>query len=232
VERGEMKEEVDSGDNRGFTCGAVVKLYREAGILVESHQENGCGRKKHTVADCEKYKRDESGYTTYPTGDYTIFATFPFQSRFGENSLFAREVKFGKGCVFEQGCRFGDYSDFGEDCSFGHNSYFGIACSFRKGCTFMALDFNLLRAYLKDVSDELCLELMRRNALMFPSSELAYKIWSDPLSWAFNFSTGMTHFFNTKLELWKPGKPTMTDYELLMLIFHEKGWKYEPVMSL
>ena len=33
------------------------------------------------------------------------------------------------------------------------------------------------------------------------------------------------HHFEIKKELWQPGKPTMTDYELLMAIAKEKKWK-------
>ena len=65
---------------------------------------------------------------------------------------------------------------------------------------------------------------MRRDALFHPEPKLFDK-WAEGGACPYkDNSIGRLHNFTEKKELWKKGKPQMTDYELLLAIFKEKGW--------
>jgi len=65
---------------------------------------------------------------------------------------------------------------------------------------------------------------MRRDAQFHPEPELFDK-WANggkcPYS---NCAVEQAYHFDINKRIWKSGKPTMSDYELLLKIMKEKNW--------
>jgi len=75
---------------------------------------------------------------------------------------------------------------------------------------------------LKKVSDKLTLELMRRDADGHPVPE-RFDTWADGGMCPYQNEERMWHFKEDR-NLWKSGKPRMTDRELILAICEEKNW--------
>jgi hypothetical protein len=75
---------------------------------------------------------------------------------------------------------------------------------------------------LKLLSDVLSLELMRRDAAAHPYPE-RFDVWAKGGECPYQ-KEDRFWIFDLKRELWKPGKPEMTDVELIRAICKEKGW--------
>lgn len=73
------------------------------------------------------------------------------------------------------------------------------------------------------VSDELALELMRWDANCHPDPEI-FDVWKDGGQCPYQHEERFW-LFQPERAVWKPGKPTMTGYELIMAICKEKNWK-------
>ena len=83
----------------------------------------------------------------------------------------------------------------------------------------------MLQANLGNVSNNITLELMRRDASFHPDPK-KFGQWAKGGECPYKDCVcQQIHHFEIKKELWQPGKPTMTDYELLMAIAKEKKWK-------
>jgi hypothetical protein len=76
---------------------------------------------------------------------------------------------------------------------------------------------------LGQLSDQLTLELMRRDAWAHPKPEL-FDAWSKGDSCPYQ-NEDRFWLFELKKELWKPGAPKMRDSDLIIAICKEKGWK-------
>ena len=92
--------------------------------------------KKYTIEDIKIFKKNEDGYTLYPTGDYTAIKDFYHRCIFAENCVFGNYCAFGAWCMFGDNCIFGDCCHFGEGCSFGELCNFGEWCDFGKNCEY------------------------------------------------------------------------------------------------
>ena len=121
--------------------------------------------------------------------------------------------------------KIGERCSFGDGCSFGVGCSFGERCRFGEWCRFKNVPISILTARLDDVSDSITLELMRRDANFHPNPE-KFDEWAagGPCPYTKSLCQ-QAHHFTIKKSLWVPGKPTMTDYELLMAIAAEKKWK-------
>ena len=75
---------------------------------------------------------------------------------------------------------------------------------------------------LGKLSDGLSLELMRRDAAAHPYPE-RFDIWANGGECPYQ-NEERFWIFDLKRDLWKPGKPEMTDVELIRAICKEKGW--------
>ena len=75
---------------------------------------------------------------------------------------------------------------------------------------------------LGELSDELTLELMRRDAAAHPYPE-RFDEWKNGGSCPYQ-GVERWWLFDMKRELYKPGPPTMSDYELIVAICKDKGW--------
>lgn len=74
------------------------------------------------------------------------------------------------------------------------------------------------------VSDDLCLELMRRDAYGHPNPEL-FDQWANGEGECPYQHEERFWRFTERGSLWKPGSPQMRDYDLILAICKEKGWK-------
>ena len=72
------------------------------------------------------------------------------------------------------------------------------------------------------LSDNLTLELMRRDAFGHPKPEL-FDAWANGKECPYKTEERLWHFTEVK-GLWKPGNPEMTDRDLIIAICREKGW--------
>jgi hypothetical protein len=83
----------------------------------------------------------------------------------------------------------------------------------------------MLYSNLSLVSDNITLELMRRDAQFHPNP-FKFDEWAKGGKCPYdNCICQQAYHFEHNSELWVPGKPTMTDYELLLAIAKEKKWK-------
>ena len=119
-------------------------------------------------------------------------------------------------------CPSGDYSEikrFAEGCSFAER------CSFADGCSFKQATIHLLHSRLSKLPDDLTLELMRRDAQFHPDPKLLDE-WAKGGKCPYdNCICQQIYHFDINRELWRKGKPKMSDYELLVAIAKEKKWK-------
>jgi hypothetical protein len=200
-------------------------------------------RNRYTQEEFETMPVDEYGIRHCSSGDYSLIKSFGKYCSFGEDCSFGQHCSFGTGCSFGKycsfgtGCSFGKYCSFGQHCSFGEGCYFGEGCSFvegcsfgrgcffGEGCSFSFFPICILRASLGKVSDNLTLELMRRDAWSHPLPEL-FDIWATNGGCPYKGGkVERLHFFQEEKELWEPGLPTMRDSDLIKAICNEKGWK-------
>lgn len=77
---------------------------------------------------------------------------------------------------------------------------------------------------LGSLSDDLTIELFRRDMAAHPKPE-RFKAWAKDDGPCPYLNEECFWFFDLRKECWKPGKPTMTDCELIFAICKEKGWK-------
>jgi hypothetical protein len=147
-----------------------------------------------------------NGIKQCPTGDYSNFKEF------------TEPCSFGTYCSFGADCFFKTYCSFGIDCSFGKR------CSFGTGCSFKIINYDLLRADLGLLNNDLTLELMRRDADAHPNPEL-FDAWADGGPCPYDgVPVRRLFFFSEQSDLWKPGKPEMSTYDLIYAIAKEKKW--------
>ena len=76
---------------------------------------------------------------------------------------------------------------------------------------------------LGELSSELTLELMRRDAWAHPHPE-RFDEWANGGECPYQNEERFWHFEESK-ELWKPGPPEMRDSDLILAICKEMGWK-------
>lgn len=76
---------------------------------------------------------------------------------------------------------------------------------------------------LGTINDRLALELMRWDATCHPNP-VAFNQWAKGGECPYQ-NEERFWLFNEKRTVWKPGKPQMTGYELIIAICKEKGWK-------
>jgi hypothetical protein len=76
---------------------------------------------------------------------------------------------------------------------------------------------------LGNLSDSLSLELMRRDAAAHPYPE-RFDVWARGGECPYQ-NEERFWLFDLKREVWKKGKPKMTDVELIRAICAEKGWE-------
>ena len=76
---------------------------------------------------------------------------------------------------------------------------------------------------LKELSDNLTLELMRRDAWAHPNPQ-AFDAWANGGCCPYK-NEERYWLFVLKKELWKPGPPEMRDSDLILAICREKEWK-------
>ena len=76
---------------------------------------------------------------------------------------------------------------------------------------------------LGELSDQITLELMRRDAYAHPEPD-KFNNWAKGSKCPYQNEERFWHF-QEKKELWKAGKPKMRDSDLVLAICKEKGWK-------
>ena len=81
----------------------------------------------------------------------------------------------------------------------------------------------LCSIHLRELSDTLSLELMRRDAYAHPNPE-RFDVWADGGNCPYEREDRFW-MFNVKRSVWKPGPPQMADRDLIVSICREKGWK-------
>ncbi len=123
------------------------------------------------------------------------------------------------------------------DLSCSNLSYSDLSECYLLGCN---LNFSTLRAtkiqfynfpsirllssiYLYNLPDDLTLELMRRDAYAHPHPEL-FNEWAKGGECPY-ISEERFWMFERKREIWRKGKPQMTDRELILAICRSQGWK-------
>jgi hypothetical protein len=83
----------------------------------------------------------------------------------------------------------------------------------------------ILHSQLGKLPDNITLELMRRDAQFHPDPK-KFDEWAKGGSCPYtDCITRQIHHFDISRELWKKGKPIMSDYKLLVAIAKEKNWK-------
>ena len=75
---------------------------------------------------------------------------------------------------------------------------------------------------LGELSDSLTLELMRRDAYAHPHPE-RFDEWADEGPCPYR-NEDRFWWYGVRPDLWKPGRPQMTDAQLILRICAEKGW--------
>ena len=74
------------------------------------------------------------------------------------------------------------------------------------------------------MSDDLTIELMRRDAEFHPDpSKFDKWVRGGPCPYD-GVNVARVFYFTESRSLWEPGRPTMTDYQLLLAIMKEKKW--------
>ena len=81
----------------------------------------------------------------------------------------------------------------------------------------------LAKINLYNLPDDLQLELMRRDAQSHPHPEL-FDEWVKTGKCPYQ-NEERFWLFEQKPELWKPGKPEISDYQLILEICKSQGWK-------
>ena len=123
--------------------------------------------------------------------------------------------------VFAGWCSFADGCSFAEGCSFAG------WCSFAEWCSFKQICNTILLSQLGKLPDKITLELMRRDAQFHPDPK-KFDEWAKGGACPYSNSNCITrqiYNFDISRELWKKGKPTMSEYDLFMAIAKEKNWK-------
>jgi len=94
-----------------------------------------------------------------------------------------------------------------------------------KNIEFYNLSFlaTLAKINLYNLPDDLQLELMRRDAQSHPHPEL-FDEWVKTGKCPYQ-NEERFWLFEPKPELWKPGKPEISDYQLILEICKSQGWK-------
>ena len=82
---------------------------------------------------------------------------------------------------------------------------------------------------LGTISDDLTLELMRRDAYAHPHPEL-FDTWEKGGSCPYQ-NEERFWLFNERKGVWRKGKPKMTDRDLILAICKEKGWKIKGYLT-
>lgn len=75
----------------------------------------------------------------------------------------------------------------------------------------------------RDLSDDLQLELMRRDALAHPHPE-RFDIWAKNGDCPYK-NEERFWLFEPKQSLWRPGLPQMTDRDLIVALCKSQGWE-------
>jgi hypothetical protein len=76
---------------------------------------------------------------------------------------------------------------------------------------------------LQNISDELQIELMRRDAMSHPHPE-KFNSWANNGPCPYD-DVERFWLFDPNRKLWSPGLPAMTDCELILAICKSQGWK-------
>ena len=77
---------------------------------------------------------------------------------------------------------------------------------------------------LGELSDQITLELMRRDAYAHPEPD-KFTIWAKQDGLCPYQNEERFWYFQENKELWKAGKPKMRDSDLIIAICKEKGWR-------
>jgi hypothetical protein len=83
---------------------------------------------------------------------------------------------------------------------------------------------------LGDLSPELTLELMRRDAMAHPHPELFDK-WANGGDCPYK-DVERFWMFQVDREIWSPGLPQMTDRDLIVAICRERGWEIKGYLKI
>jgi hypothetical protein len=167
-------------------------------------------------------------------GSYCLFGSeckFGLCCKIGSCCIFGSDCNFGSYCKIGSYCKFGSYCNFGSECKIG--SYckfdsecnFGLRCKFGSNCEFTIINATFLLFNFEMLSDELTLEMMRRDAEFHPNPEKFDKWVKTDICPYQDCNFHRLFIFQEKKNLWKPGKPEMTNYELITKIFEYKNWK-------
>jgi hypothetical protein len=81
----------------------------------------------------------------------------------------------------------------------------------------------LSKIFLNNLPDKLQLELMRRDAQAHPHPEL-FDEWVKTGNCPYQ-NEERFWLFEPKPQLWKPGKPEISDFDLIIEISKSQGWK-------
>jgi len=144
---------------------------------------------------------------------------FEIKSRWNSCVLFSLETKYSKLAVeaaVKSGADLSGADLFRADLS-GARIIFGKFPSIK----------TLALINLAGLSDKLSLELMRRDAAAHPYPE-RFDIWAKGGDCPYQDEERFW-IFDLKKELWKKGKPKLSDVELIRAICAEKGWKIKEV---
>ena len=88
---------------------------------------------------------------------------------------------------------------------------------------------SLSKIHLSNLSDDLQLELMRRDAQSHPYPELFDK-WKETRECPYR-DEERYWLFDPNPKLWEPGKPEMNDFELILAICKSQGWKIKKYLK-
>ena len=75
----------------------------------------------------------------------------------------------------------------------------------------------------KNISDDLQVELMRRDAMAHPHPE-KFDAWNKGGSCPYD-DVERFWLFEPRKDLWSPGTPQMTDRDLILALVKSQGWK-------
>ena len=149
----------------------------------------------------KKYPRQNDGYC------YVEKRTV-----FDDTFTFPKKVIFGYRCKLGDGCELGDECRLGDRCRLGD------------GCKLGDYNFDLLKCSIGTVSNHLTIELMRWDASSHANPD-AFDVWARGGDCPYHNYQGIRLLnFNEDRNIWKPGKPEMSIFELLLAICKEKNW--------
>jgi len=163
------------------------------------------------------------------------YSAFGMVCVFSNSCSFGEYTEFSDECIFEQDCSFGRSNSFGGDCVFGYSNVFGEISAFGDGCKFKEIPTNIMSFSLGNLSKDVTLEMMRRDADAHPDPS-AFERWANGLGTC-PYSSGnfeneeyfinRLHYFHERRNWWEPGRPTMRTWDLIVAIIKEKGWIIE-----